>query len=432
MSPREREDLARRIISVLKGYSPDVEQSAHDAGLFWLNASGMHRLYRSLAKWAGSVELAVQRQGLVCSVAVGFTRFGTYAAAKVKRAITLFESEDQERAAALRAPVGVLPLGHEVLARLHQLGLTTIRDFCRFSPGALRRRFGREVEEAQRFACGREQMPVAAAEESTPLRREIRLLYPEGNREAIAHHLSAMVRELASQAFSAQSLLCSLTFELCPERWPGRDEPCMSEHIQTTRPTIDEERLARLVKLRLESLELAEPVVRISCAAEAVETDREQSELFSFSRTPELRKAEAAIAEIAAELGPGSVSVARLENSHLPEYTFTWQPVGPLHPARPSSRAQTPPLVRRMLAEPIALSRAPTVLAHGAGAAVCAAASAGDQEGSLRGGPYELSGGWWDEPYAREYYYLTDQSGRLLWIYYDRPAERWMVQGIVE
>jgi len=47
-------------------------------------------------------------------------------------------------------------------------------------------------------------------------------------------------------------------------------------------------------------------------------------------------------------------------------------------------------------------------------------------------GPYELSGGWWQTEYRREYYYLRDRSGRLLWIYYDAPEKQWLVQGIVE
>ena len=429
VNEQEREELAARVISVLKGYSPDVEQAAHDSGLFWLNASGMHRLYKSLAKWAGSVELAMERQGLVASVAVGFSRFGTYAAAKVKRAITVFETEDQERAAALRAPVGVLPLDHEVLARLHQLGIMTIREFCRFSPGALRRRFGRDVEEMQRFASGADRMPVRSPDERAPLRREIRLLYPEGNREAIGHHLCGMARELASQAFSRQELVSELFFELCPEQWPGRDEPCMSERIQTTRPTVDTARLERLITLRLEAIALGTPVVRLSMHAESIATDREQSELFALEHSPEFQKAEQALADIAAELGQESVCMARLEDSHLPECTFSWRKIIRIRPRLVESQfavaakegnhelrpSIAPVLVRRMLAEPVALGKLPQ-----------------EYHTTRLGGPYELSGGWWDEPYEREYYYLTDRTGRLLWIYYDRPSQRWMVQGVVE
>jgi protein ImuB len=185
------------------------------------------------------------------------------------------------------------------------------------------------------------------------------------------------------------------------------------------------DRLERLIRLRLETIELPSPVVRLLLSAEAVQTDREQSELFSFSRTPELKKAENAIAEIEAELGPDSVSVARIENSHLPEHTFSWNSVGRLRPPRPQSASsagdggdqpRTATLVRRMLAEPVALDTPPAAL----------------RLVPKVDGPYELSGGWWDRPYVRQYYYLTDQTGRLLWIYYDQPAQRWMVQGIIE
>ena len=77
-------------------------------------------------------------------------------------------------------------------------------------------------------------------------------------------------------------------------------------------------------------------------------------------------------------------------------------------------------LVRRILREPTRLSAIP------------------DEHNSPRlKGPYVLSGGWWNAnsrggDYRREYYYLEDRSGRLLWLYYDAPQSKWMLQGVVE
>ncbi|MFP4549354.1 MAG: Y-family DNA polymerase [Spirochaetales bacterium] len=278
ISDADRVGQSRIVMSILKEFSPEVEQSQHDAGLFWVDASGMERLFATTAKWAGALQIAVTERGFVCSVAVGFSRFGTYAAAKVKRAVTLFESEDQERAAALRAPVGVLPLDHETLLRFHQLGLYTIKDFVRFSAGALARRFGREVAELHSFASGLKAMPIQSSPEPDPLSREMRLLYPQAASEALVHHLSSLLHELVAQAWKRQELVSEITLTMHPESWPGSADDSVEEHLQVAQPTADHVRLERLLRLRLESLELPGPVVRLAVAISCVGSDREQSE----------------------------------------------------------------------------------------------------------------------------------------------------------
>lgn len=416
VAPRERTELRGRLIALLRGFSPEVEPASTDGALFWINAAGLDRLYGSPRQWADALEVAVEGEGLVCSIAVGYTRFGTYAAAKVKRRITVFAGADEEQRAALAAPVGILPLDHEALLRFHQLGIATVRDFQRFSPGALRRRFGSQVEELQRFARGEDHLPVQAVEEAPSLRREMRLLYPQGSMDAIVHHELSLLRELVSQAWARQELVSELVLELCPESWPGHEEPCLHEEIRTSRPTLDQKKLERLVRLRLENLTLPGPVVRLSLEVCLLPTERVQDDLFQAPSRRDPAKAMTALAELGAELGTEAVQRAALENAHLPEQQYRWQHVGRLAAPRPAPhRAGRAPLVRRILEEPVPLARLPEEYHYPRVA-----------------GPYELSGGWWQSPYRREYYYLRDRSGRLLWIYYDEPRECWLVQGIVE
>lgn len=411
----EREALRRELTELLRTFTPEVESSRLDAALFWLNASGLERLYRSVAAWADAVDGALRARGVVASVAVGFTRFGTYAAAKRRCAVTLFEDEARERAESLEAPVGVLPLDHEVLLRLHQLGIVTVRDFVRFAPGALRRRFGSEVEELQRFARGDDAVPVQPIDAREPLRLGMRLLYPEGSVDALLHHLLDLLRELIALARSRRELVTELVFELVPERWQGQETPIIEE-IRTASPTLDESRIGRLVRLRLESLTLAGPTMELAVELRTVPADRSQSDLFDGAPRRDPARALAALAEIRAELGNDAVQVAVLHDAHLPEEQFSWRRVERLSPPRPgSASADRPALVRRILAPPTRLSSLPSELRD-----------------PLLAGPYELSGGWWQSPYRREYYYLEDRAGRLLWVYFDEAADVWMVQGLVE
>lgn len=414
VQPEDRTRLHEWVVDRLRSFTPEVEPSSGEPALFWADAGGLERLYPSLGKWAGSVQLALEENGLVCSIAVGFTRFGTYAAAKRKRTITLFEHEDQEEASAMRSPVGVLPLDHEILLRLHQLGLYTIRDFVRFSPGALRRRFGRETESLQRFARGESALPVQGEAEREMFRREKRLLYPEIGTDSIRNHLLTLLRDISGDVFAHRQLITELTLSLYPETWPGKVEPEIVEQIRTARPTLDIDRLERLVTLRLESVELPGPIVRLAMEADTVVTERQQNDLFSGSSPRDPGKALAAIADICAEFGNDAVHIARLRDEHRPEEMFSWCRITDLTLPRPNADG-TATLVRRFYPALVTV-RAPDLPGV---------------DRTVACGPYEISGGWWDEPYQRRYYFV-DRDNALQWIYFDAKAKTWYAQGVVE
>ena len=426
VDPPERSALREKLVALLGTFSPHVEPAADDPALFWINAGGLDRIYDSQALWAESIQAAIEREELVCSIAVGFSRFGTYAAAKVKRRITVFQREDEERAAALRAPIGVLPIDHEVLLRCRQLGIDTIQDFCRFSPGSLRRRFGPEIERLQRFAKDEESLPLQSVDTDPVLRREMRLLYPEGSVETLLQHQLSLLRELIAEAWAQQRLIGELALEFHPERWPGSEDERFREHILTTTPTRDRKMLERLIRLRLESLRLSGPVVRLSLEVTFVPTDRAQEDLFVDTARRDPRKALAAIGELCAELGNDAVQIAGIESSHMPQERYRWRRVERLLPAKhprddPEDLPARSPLVRRIFHEPYQI-----------------AGISDQRHDSGCFGPYELSGGWWHGSYRREYYYLRDPSGRVLWVYRNLAPEgtgaagRWFVQGIVE
>jgi protein ImuB len=77
-----------------------------------------------------------------------------------------------------------------------------------------------------------------------------------------------------------------------------------------------------------------------------------------------------------------------------------------------------PPLVRRLLRPPKPLPNGP---------------KSERGEALLRlFGPYRVSGGWWVRTVERDYYYGETRTGELLWLYFDRPRNRWFLQGYVD
>ena len=111
--PADVERGGAAIVERLHRFSPDVEPSRDEPGVFWLNASGLSRLHASLARtfrqgarpissdpqplpgagmslgekcglgrWAREIVASLRMCGFHAVVAVGFTRFGTCAIAR--------------------------------------------------------------------------------------------------------------------------------------------------------------------------------------------------------------------------------------------------------------------------------------------------------------------------------------------------------------
>ena len=80
--PADVEQGVTAIGDRLRRFSPDVEPSRDEPGVFWLNASGLSYLHASLRLWAQEIATSLRSCGFRAVVAVGFTRFGTCAIAR--------------------------------------------------------------------------------------------------------------------------------------------------------------------------------------------------------------------------------------------------------------------------------------------------------------------------------------------------------------
>ena len=96
------------LAGLLRSFPSDVEPSRYEPGVFWLGASGLSRLYPSLHQWARLIHSHLTDAGFYASVTVGFSRFGTYAAAKNIRergGVLVFENPEEEAAHAKKAAI---------------------------------------------------------------------------------------------------------------------------------------------------------------------------------------------------------------------------------------------------------------------------------------------------------------------------------------
>ncbi len=393
----------------LQLFSPEVEVSRDEPGIFWMGAQGLSHLYTTVRRWIDRILYALNRERFKATVAVGFTRFGSYAAAKTGKGFRIFSSHEAERNAAFQAALNILPLKPVYYERFEKLGLKNVGAFLRLSPGAIRKRFGADVERIYRFAAGDLALPLQPLELSEERDVSKRLLVPETDSARLLFHLEDCLDSLLSDAGKRQELvgLLRLAFRL-----EGGER--LNEIIRPAAPTLDRAILLELFQIRIDALQLNAGIIALNLSASCVRATTIQLELFKKKPPRDLAKGARAFARIRAVLGNDSVQRARLENDYLPEKCYSWQTIEKPTAAAQFGRDSEPKcMVRRIFRQPEPINQE-------------------RKDVSRLTGPYVISGRWWEEDFQRDYYFAETKRGQLLWLYYNRSNRRWMISGMVE
>ena len=422
-------DIERGVTAInerLHRFSPDVEPSRDEPGVFWLNASGLSYLHASLRRWAQEIVASLRMCGFRAAVAVGFTRFGTYAIARTltpDEPVVVIRDPAVERMQAGWVRLSRLGIEPALRDSLHKLGVRTVRAFLRLPSEGIRRRFGPEALRLHRLAAGDLWTPLQPQRVMEPLVARCNLDDPESDAVRLLFHIKRLLDRLLVTVRVRHEALAELTLRLRLDH-----AGVHTERLRPAAPTLDVVQLMNLVRLRLESLALGAGVTEVRVAGRAVATAAVQQGLFIERPRRDRDAAERALARVRAEFGDEAVVRALLSEAHLPEARFAWEPVGTMPLPEPREVACRP-MVRRIHARPLALP--PTLEPD----PEPRSRPVHDGEaGYVRdlAGPYLVSGGWWRSAVHREYYFVRMRDGDMLWIYYDRRRRRWRWQGQVE
>jgi protein ImuB len=426
------EDGTRQMLERLYGFSPSVEASEEEPGVFYVDASGLDPLFPSLLSWAERVRTDLACAGFFATVVVGFSRFGTYARARARPGWGVFKTAEEERLIARRVPLERLGLAPRAREALDRLAVRTVGDLLKLDAGGLRRRFGREVHRFHQRAGGDLREPITPSRLQAPVSERLIFDFAVSDTERLTFLLKSRVDAVLAQLAARQQALRGLRLVLRTERDATGERATFEEDIRPATPTLDARQLMNLVHLRLGSLQLRAGIEDARLEADAVTATLEQVQLFERLVTGaqrqrrDLRAADRALARVRARWGDDSVVKACLAAGHLPEARFRFEPLGRVRLPRkvePVDRR----LVRRFFLRPEPLPARPRHepdgwmlrgLAHGPVVKV--------------EGPYVVSGGWWRNFVQREYHVAETQNGDLLWVFYDRRRRRWFLHGVVE
>jgi protein ImuB len=425
VTPAEVEQACGELFVALTAYSPRVEPSREEPGVFWIDPRGLVPLFGSLDAWAEVLRAAVAARELECSLVVGFHRERSRAIARTVRGVRVLHDPQLETRIAARAPLSALGLSPMLRDQLAVLGVTTLGDLLRLPAAELRARFG---EEAARLHARTSDgfAPVVPRALVDPITEELQLEPPDDDHTRLLFGLRGVLHSAMQRLAARSQAMSALRLRLELDHAPAHEE-----QLEPAAPTLDVALVVELVRLRLEALSLRAPVATVVVDLEGVRTDADQLALFAVRSRRDLVAAGRALARLRAAFGADSVVRAVLRPVHLPEARFGWEESVTARFPRVSEDGQRPsdlPLCRRVLQRPLPLPLPPRHEPE---------SWLGEHGAVLRmHGPFRISGGWWVRasaaPIERDYFYAETKSGAILWIFWDRPRRRWFLHGYVD
>jgi len=409
-------------------FSPHVEPSARDPGVFWLDPSGLVPLYGSLEAWAAAIRTTLEAQTFRVSVVVGFHRYRSYALARsgfstthapVARSISwVLPDPHTESKWCSRVPLAQLHLEPDLREQLAVLGVHTMGQFLNLPAAELASRFGEAAARLHHIASDH-WAPLQPRRLQDPVRGELQLEPPDADHHRLLFGLKGLLQRLLGELAKRSQALSLLHLRLALDHAPPHHE-----YIEPARPSLDVPLLLDLIRLRLDALSLPAAVEAAELELEGVAADHRQLTLFQTRQRRDLEAAARALARLRATLGPAAVTRARLRPAHLPEASFEWEPTLHVQFPQPESLTSPRPLCRRFFHRPVPLPPRPR---HEPEAWL-------GSWGALQQlhGPHRISGGWWIRTVERDYYFAETQDDAMLWIYYDKPRRRWFLHGILD
>ncbi len=431
------------LTSRLRAFSPHIELSDDEPGVFWLDASGLTSLFDALSAWSHQLVDTLKIERFTALAAIAFSRFGAYAAVKSllvdgRAQIRVLTDPSAELRLASTVPLTHLGLPASTRERLERLNLTTLGDLLALPTASLMKRWGPDVVRLCRLARGEVFSPLRPSPDRPPLERTARLDYLEYDAHRILTRLDALLAELLAD-LPPDTLIAELTLSLGVEGAAVRERTTHSRHrFRPASPTLDHALLLDLIRLRLEHLDLTRGVVELGLTAAILPANAVQLGLFPHNPHRDRDAAGRALARISAELGEASVVRVTLRDAHLPRTRTALSPFDPrtLPAPNPSPPHSPPPLIRRIFPRSEPLPARPRDLRNDGWV------TRDPAQGPIIAlhGPFTIAGGWWlalaspttSPEIHREYAFAETRRGDLLWIYHDRRRRRHFEEGRIE
>lgn len=390
-----------------------------------LDVTGCAACFGGESQLVAAVQAGFTRQGWHVQVALADTVGAAWALAHFGRPLPYHCQPGESGFALLPLPVVGLRLPAPVLARLHQVGVTSIGQLAGMPPAALVSRFGPEVCRRLDQALGRLAEPLTIHRSLPPIEVRQELEHPTSRCEEVLVVMQSLLEATAvalrRRCRGARRLDCALQLQ---------EGGVVTLALELLRPGQQADRWLEMLRCKLEGLQLASTVcgcaVRVACEEPLPEMQEDLYAAGMLARSWEW----AALAEsLSHRLGREQVSVPRLVADPQPERAYQLVPVTTAPP--PGGEPVDWTVLRH---RPLGLWPQPrplTVLAlTPPGTPLVVRTGGVDYRVRHAWGPERIETGWWRGlDVRRDYYVVEITTGVRWWIFRRLDDGRWFWHG---
>ena len=345
--------------------------------------------------------------------------------------ITVLEDRGAIQESLRPFPVDRLRLPAGTLALLEESGLKTIGSLLDLARSALPSRYA-EVLRRLDQALGRVEELLDPELPPIPVRTAVRFETPIADRVILHHVLRRQLDDLGEQLERRRQETQQVQVV-----WKTDEGDTEQFEVRLLRPTASPRLLWDLLWLRVESLSLPGALADLEMEAVPCLPERlRQSTLFEDDgrREAEFRHL---VERLNGRLGNGRSLRFRRVEDFQPERAFVLQPWeegnGGDSPGTSEARSrecEEPDRPLLVMTRPVALR---TVADEATGRPLRFRWQQQDQIVALCTEPERIVTGWWrGATVARDYFRIETTSGTRFWLFFERPAARWFLQGVFE
>jgi len=330
-------------------------------------------------------------------------------------------AEDVESLGSLAGRLGSLPLRVtrwplEIQTLLLDLGVRTIADCLRLPRDGFARRIGCEyLHDLDRSLARRfdPRLGLVPAQRWSAKRE----LYQESSDAAVfMAAVEDMLDGLAAELRRRQAQVRSLRVEFEHVR-----RPPTCESFDWAEPTHERDRLLRLLRDRLERIDLPAPAVGLSVTTGFLLALQARA-VDLFDKIPIETLSQVLLERLRGRLGRDAVHGIASVAEHRPEFAWSKSVARPRDEIACVGGGPLSPWARH---RPLWLLPGPLLLSSTEAHRYYRGAV------ERREGPERIESGWWDERGAgRDYYTAVSDGGEKLWVYRDRRSRDWYLHGL--
>ncbi len=460
-------DAVLRVTAAFVAASPQVTPAAGAPGTWWVGATGfdgvggevalVETLERIAHAWHPEARVAIADACVVARAATWGDSDDAVRRGVATRAGTRSVIVQAGAGAAYLAPapLALVPMDAEVRESLIALGLETAGALAALAPDDVEARWGEQGLVAWRLTRGEDARRPSLVRAERPRTVAAELPVPAATLDPVLFLVRAaldrLVTELVADARAAAVVAITLTLDDARAARPERHRAhTVTREVRCPKPLARMAPLFERCRALLDTWTLPAPVLAVEVAITATAPmGGEQGGLLDAAwRDP--AAADAALARLRAELGPGTVVHPAVRDTHRPEGAGVWEDVAHGHTAHTPVAAVVSPLADGFPPE--------------------AAPSTGDALGAMRTftpaapvevevaegrpralwwdgrrvvlarvqGPERLGGEWWASPWQRDYWRgegaLDGDARADVVLFRDRqaPERGWFLQGWID